>query len=28
LELEKLKSMTTDSMIINQVRTEIHNLNH
>jgi tetratricopeptide (TPR) repeat protein len=28
LELEKLKSMTTDSMIVNQVRTEIHNLNH
>jgi len=28
LELEKLKSMTTDSMIVNQVRSEIHNLNH
>lgn len=27
-QLEKLKSMTTDSMIINQVQTEIHNLNH
>ncbi|MBK8344918.1 MAG: tetratricopeptide repeat protein [Bacteroidetes bacterium] len=28
LELERLKSMTTDSMIVNQVQAEIHNLNH